>query len=494
MLTQLRFSNFKSWADDNRVDFGRITGLFGPNSSGKSAILQTLLLLKQTAETGDDKLILNFGGARSDYADFGSYIDLVHKRDPTRKLSLSMTWTGPDPAFRQSMGSEYSLDIELSAGKRRNQEQVKVDRLEYVSKEGGTTGSLHGSTVRPRVFEDDLKIELSRPSPTALGYKVRLRSGDTVKIDLPIRRKYEPQGALRIPRAALDDLYVAATKARKSNDNSPSPQWLIVRLHFEPRESITKFLRHVYYLGPLREYPHRNYQWTGTLPATVGQRGEWAVQTLLADQSGDRSSRKRTRSSNGSQTENQLSMENVQKWLHKLGVAENIDLRRVGEGARIWELMLSPPNVAGYEANIADVGFGVSQVLPVVVELLNAPRGSTVLLEHPEIHLHPKVQMDLVDFFIYAAKERGIQIVFESHSEYMLARLQRRLAESNGSDSPITTDDVKLYFCSLKNDRSVLDPLKVNPNGSIQNWPEDFFGDTFTERMAIAKANVSAGS
>ena len=187
-------------------------------------------------------------------------------------------------------------------------------------------------------------------------------------------------------------------------------------------------------------------------------------------------------------------MENVQKWLHKLGVAENIDLRRVGEGARIWELMLSPPNVAGYEANIADVGFGVSQVLPVVVELLNAPRGSTVLLEHPEIHLHPKVQMDLVDFFIYAAKERGIQIVFESHSEYMLARLQRRLAESNGSDSPITTDDVKLYFCSLKNDRSVLDPLKVNPNGSIQNWPEDFFGDTFTERMAIAKANVSAGS
>ena len=114
------------------------------------------------------------------------------------------------------------------------------------------------------------------------------------------------------------------------------------------------------------------------------------------------------------------------------------------------------------------------------------------MLEHPEIHLHPKVQMNLVDFFIHVAKERSIQIVFESHSEYMLARLQRRLAESKGSDSPITTDDVKLYFCSLENGRSVLETLEVNKNGSIQNWPHDFFGDTFTERMAIAKASVRA--
>ena len=87
--------------------------------------------------------------------------------------------------------------------------------------------------------------------------------------------------------------------------------------------------------------------------------------------------------------------------------------------------------------------------------------------------------MDLVDFFIFVAQHREIQIVFESHSEYMLARLQRRVAESYGSDTPITTDEVKLYFCSLKGDHSVLDPLKVNPDGSIQNWPPDFFGDTF---------------
>ncbi len=186
-------------------------------------------------------------------------------------------------------------------------------------------------------------------------------------------------------------------------------------------------------------------------------------------------------------------MESVQEWLRKLGVAGNIDLSRVGKGARIWEFRLNPPNVTGYKANLADVGFGVSQVLPVVVALLNAPRGSTVLLEHPEIHLHPKIQMDLVDFFIFAAKQRDIQIVFESHSEYMLARLQRRLAESNGSDSSLTTDDVKLYFCSLQDNRSVLEPLEVNPNGSIENWPHDFFGDTFTERMAIAKASVKSG-
>ena len=390
MLTQLRFSNFKSWAGQNHIDFGQITGLFGPNSSGKSAVLQPLLLLKQTAETGDENLVLNFGGSRSDYADFGSYIDLVHQRDPTRKLSLGVTWTGPDSAFRENMGSEYSLDIQLSASGLRPHERVRIDRLEYVLRDAGVIDYTSAPTVLS-AFEVDIRIEVSRPKPTAQAYGVRCRSGNSPEIRLNPRRVYEPRGPLRIPPAALHDLHAAAGKAESSNDGSLSPQWLTFRLHFEPRQSLTDFLRRVYYLGPLREYPHRNYQWTGTLPATAGQRGELAIQLLLASQLGDRPAKKVGGSIEvPQQAENELRIADVQKWLHKLGVAGNIDLRRVGKGARIWELMVRPLNVAGYEANLTDVGFGVSQVLPVVVALLYAPRGSTVLLEHPEIHLHPK--------------------------------------------------------------------------------------------------------
>lgn len=486
MLTQLRFSNFKSWAEEKHVDFGRITGLFGPNSSGKSAILQTLLLLKQTSQLDDGNLFLHFGDSHGDYTDFGSYTEIIHKRDRRRRLLLGMTWSDTNrrriaPRSRPQP-NEYSLDIQLSAARSHGQERVRVERLKYVLGDFLDFSDTTAATFDTNVLRENLQIECSRPSRRSVGYEIRLRWGERVKIDLPSRRQYEPSGAYRIPYRAFYDL---EAKAHDSDDQSvprlarhQSPIGPFLRT--VPRR-IDEFLTRVYYLGPIREYPRRYNSWVGTLPATVGRRGEWTVQILLASQSGD------------SRNEEQPKIDDVEVWLDKLGVAENVDLRPIGDGSRIWELILTPAKGGGTKANITDVGFGVSQILPVVVALLYAQPGSTVLLEHPEIHLHPRVQMDLVDFFIYAAKERGIQIVFESHSEYMLARLQRRLAESNGSDSPVSTKDVKLYFCSLENGRSTLDPLEVNRNGSIQNWPHDFFGDTFTERMAIAKANVRAG-
>ena len=481
MLTQLRFSNFKSWAGTNHVDFGRITGLFGPNSSGKTTILQTLLLLKQTSETRDYNLALNFGGNPGEYVNFGSYVDIIHQRDQTRKLSLGMTWTDPNrappaPRYRPAP-REMSLDVEFSAGMSRSQERVRVERLKYV------VGEFESSTVGYELPKGELEIEVARPSARAKGCQVSMRWGDTIKIGLPSRLRYTPFGPFGIPYTAFQDLQATRRGSRAQSVPTHSRRrdpmdFLYVLNPFR----IEELLRSVCYLGPLRDYPRRNYQWTGTLPATVGQRGEWTVQILLASRA------------RNSRTQDQPKIAEVEEWLRKLGIAESFSLRKVGRGARLWELMVRPPNVVAYEANLADVGFGVSQILPVIVALLDAPEGSTVLLEQPEIHLHPRVQMDLVDFFIFVAKQRDIQIVFESHSEYMLARLQRRVAESNGYDTPIGTDDVKLYFCSLEGDHSVLHPLKVNPNGSIQNWPPDFFGDTFAERMAIAKASVGAGS
>ncbi|MCY4109320.1 MAG: DUF3696 domain-containing protein [Chloroflexi bacterium] len=498
MLTQLRFSNFKSWADDHSVDFGRITGLFGPNSSGKSAILQTLLLLKQTAERREPNLILNFGGERGDYADFGSYAEIIHGRDYRRKLSLGITWTGLYPRDFSSLGnvaaSEHSLDVQISAD-RPAYGQVRVERIKQVLREFQTRHGRKEPNADPEMLTNEMEIEIWHRSPEQDEYEVRLRSLDNIPISLPADRKYKPYYIHRIPNRVTLDI---GQKAEETEDDLDAMltryEWVIQALFTVSPINIDEFMENIDYLGPVREEPRRLHQWRGVLPPTVGRRGESAIEIFLASEvSGGVISKRPSPSDNGWGRENYLEAADVENWLRRLDVAASITPVRAGRGRQYWELMLRPPNVVGYQANLADVGFGVSQVLPVVVALLYARPGSTVLLEHPEIHLHPKVQMDLVDFFIYAAKERNIQIVFESHSEYMLARLQRRLAESNGSDSPVSTDDVKLYFCSLENGQSVLDPLEVNRNGSIQNWPPDFFGDTFTERMAIAKANIPTG-
>jgi predicted ATPase len=144
---------------------------------------------------------------------------------------------------------------------------------------------------------------------------------------------------------------------------------------------------------------------------------------------------------------------------------------------------LKPRDAKAAEVLITDVGFGVSQILPVITLCYYAPEGSTLLLEQPEIHLHPRVQAGLADVLVDAMKTRNIQIILESHSEHLLRRLQRRVA-----DETILPEQAALYFCSTKMGESHLTPLDLDPFGNIRNWPKDFFGDEFGEIAAMSQA------
>ena len=131
------------------------------------------------------------------------------------------------------------------------------------------------------------------------------------------------------------------------------------------------------------------------------------------------------------------------------------------------------------------LGFGVSQILPALVLLYYIPEGSTVLMEQPEIHLHPSVQSDLADIMLNVAKNRNVQIIVESHSEHLMRRLQRRVAEEEAS-----VEDVKLYFVSTSGRSAQASDLELNMFGEIENWPENFFGDEMGEIAAITEASL----
>ena len=131
------------------------------------------------------------------------------------------------------------------------------------------------------------------------------------------------------------------------------------------------------------------------------------------------------------------------------------------------------------------MGFGVSQILPVLVLLAHVDEGSTVLLEQPEIHLHPAVQAGLADIIVEAATVRGVQVIVESHSEHLLKRLQRRVSEQK-----LSPEDVSLYFCQNDGGGSEITPLELNMFGEIANWPAEFFGNPFGETAAIVEAGL----
>ena len=136
------------------------------------------------------------------------------------------------------------------------------------------------------------------------------------------------------------------------------------------------------------------------------------------------------------------------------------------------------------EVALTDVGFGVSQILPVIVLLYYVPEGSTILLEQPEIHLHPAVQSELADLILKASSARNLQVIIESHSEHLLRRLQRRVAEENGT----TAQDLKLFFFSTKRGKASYQELDLDEFGAIHNWPNNFFGNEMEEISATRKA------
>lgn len=152
-----------------------------------------------------------------------------------------------------------------------------------------------------------------------------------------------------------------------------------------------------------------------------------------------------------------IEVTNPQDILHKLTINQN-------------ELQL----------DITDVGFGISQVLPVIIQGFLSFDDSITVIEQPEIHLHPKMQADLADLFIsIASKRKGKNIksknlIIETHSEYLLKRLRRRISEGT-----VKADDVAIYVVKKNEntnfDNSILEELNISDKGNFK-YPEEFYG------------------
>ena len=208
----------------------------------------------------------------------------------------------------------------------------------------------------------------------------------------------------------------------------------------------------------------------------MGRRGERVVDAMLA-------ARERgPYLSPGFRRKHQTLEERIAHWLKELGLIHDFSVESIAENSSIYQVRVQK-SPSSAKVLITDVGFGVSQILPVLVLCYYVPPGSIILLEQPEIHLHPSVQSGLADVFIDAVKNRNIQIIVESHSEHLLRRLQRRIAEES-----LKPEDTALYFCEIQNEGSSLTPLDVNLFGDITNWPKDFFGDEFGEIAATVRA------
>lgn len=481
MFTEVRATNFKSWArvrpwpgqdrrasvvqsegtaieeESSGLSLAPVTGLFGTNSSGKTSLLQILLLLKQTVESADRTQPLDVGDDRS-LVRLGTFADVLYRHDLSEFVHLGVSWETPDDIEIIDPNTEASLlfsarEFAFDTSLRQRKSGIEVDEFQY--RAGSNT------------------VALSRRSASKPEYQLTATvKGDSGYLKRMVGRKWP------IPRPVKCYGFPDQVNAYFQNAGFVSD----LELGFEQQ------LGRTYYLGPLREVPKRDYTWTGARPRDVGHAGAGAVPALLAAQLSGKKTNYRRRRANGKRSKLITVEQHVAEWLQELGLVHSFRVAPLQDGANIYRVHVQRSE-GSPEVLLTDIGFGVSQVLPVLVLLAYVPEGSTVVLEQPEIHLHPAVQAGLADVVLEAALVRRVQVIIESHSEHLLRRIQLRVAEEQlEGGTAVTSKDVVLWFVDQTGSESRATDLRLNLFGEIVNWPENFFGDPLGEAARFAKA------
>jgi predicted ATPase len=448
MISRIGLHNFKAF-DQLQMGLGPITLLLGPNNSGKSSILASLRLLVQTLESYDPQVPLLLNGIMGD---FGTYKDIVYLNHRGRPMEISVsiqpTMRRPKPidsADFWPVAEDDSIEVGL-AYKYRTVRRELILKSSEIKRNGSlllATG--YSEDSERQLIEKIGHREVPSPIKSSLARRMRIQNF-LVQSVLTGFREDSKGSALSdfLTKEIEDNLRAASLAAREINYR----------------------LRMVEYLGAMRVPPSRTYLFTGERRRRVGATGEHAASVLVTD-----TARSGSRSLNVARL--------VRNWLHRAGIAQ--DLRVAPISDRHYEIRVQHP-VTREHQNLADVGYGNSQVLPVLVGGFNLEAGATYLVEEPEIHLHPRAQAELGGFFL-ELYQRGVQSIVETHSEYLVLRLQQYVASRE-----ISPDHVRIYYVYAEGEKKKVELLRMDDQGRfVDEWPEGFFPERLEEAKRLSK-------
>ncbi len=211
--------------------------------------------------------------------------------------------------------------------------------------------------------------------------------------------------------------------------------------------SLISELSNIFYLGPFRQGPQRRYATRGAQPSEVGPSGESAV-SMLANEF----SRSSTRHPN---------ITRVSNWMSEMNLGKKIQLNPV-KNTDLFDVSLTLED--GAQLSVSDLGYGISQVLPVLVQCSFAPKGSTLLFEQPELHLHQGAARILGGILADVAKDRNLHIIAETHSPHLFYEIIQKVKAGK-----LNPSDVVLYDVCRKDGKSVFKKvcIEILEDGSI---------------------------
>jgi hypothetical protein len=539
MIDTLFLENFKAFGQSTQVDLAPITLFFGENSAGKSSILHSLNLLKQTQRAREAGVAL-LPRAEDAISDMGSFRELVFDHDCSRTVTLGIgqrvtnrrrglrsflldedSWVGMRQTFSQP---EASADVRLTrmqlcwpdfeqplatyetrpATKKETREflramfypmvrsrrsdpapsKLQVAECVHVARSPTIWSPIFGEwknhanevVTALTEFRDRLRHEpqeqLEFPEERVLALEkiegiheaISFYEGDFTSADFVARMVdhllsisllvsgqtfFFPRRTRRLPELDLFGSRVGVASARAENLRLPCPNLAMVVM--DVTGDVEGNLWSLFPMGPFRRPPERWYIFTGTSPEDVGYKGQLLPDLLFR------------------RPELVVS---ANEWLERLDVGYALKVEPLGQATDLFEVrVMDTRRGRPVEVALSDVGYGVSQILPFVVQSLAAER-QIISIEQPEVHIHPRLQADLGDLLAETIKAPyGHQFLIETHSEHLMLRLQRLIREGNLQQS-----DVSVVYVARGETGSVASRLRLDSDGDfVDEWPGGFF-------------------
>ena len=314
------------------------------------------------------------------------------------------------------------------------------------------------------------RLYLTRALMSSGRYSLRHLTRNVPPDASPLMRRSDKAARSERPRHFLfegDSVLLPQVESRhdRSSDDAVSSDFDISPFAQEywgvasySEQNVKRMLREMSYLGPLREPLRRVYELSGDPPRDVGTRGEFAPEVIFLNKS---------------------LLDETRTWLRFFGLGRSL---RPTTGRDDTFSLYFPAGGGRPSVNVADVGFGASQILPMIVQGVSAATDHLLAMEQPEIHLNPRLQSRIADFLAFMAASKKAVLV-ETHSEHLLLRIRTLIAKG-----AINEEDVALYFVDRAKGTSVIRSIPINNGGFIKHsdWPRGFFQDSVRESLALA--------
>lgn len=451
---RVRWQNYRGYEDTGWLDFDSLTLLVGANNAGKTSLYSPILLLKQTLEHARPETALLSQGP---LYDAGRFKDFVRDHDLSNLVTLSL-----------DLGNEANIEVGAGVAKPRIIElrfraadedghRVELERYRLLDS--------RGRSLLRRQLRDDGSYGLDGPLLPS-EKKIGRPPGPVSKMRESLRME-APEHFLFSGVAGLNrvsDLSVARREHRERVDAWLNAGLRLFRVQHVVNEAVRQLLASVSYVSPLRALPQRVYRVSPEPPRSVGTTGEFAPELLFRDHTeGDGKV-----------------LAGVNAFLAGCGYG-GISFKSDPENSA-FELLVggthgSPP------ANLVDSGMGLSQLLPLVTQSFVSPAQSLALVQQPEIHLNPALQVRLMEHFV-SRSERGQEFLIETHSEHLLLRL--RLLVARGS---VDSSTLRLLYADKAERRSTVREIHIGEAGDIakDEWPDGFFAEQLEDSLLMAR-------